>query len=303
MHVARHHGRRDAPRAVDGDTRPAQLAPLLVAEPDFGAGRGLLGEAGRGDATHELVAGRPGPDLVEAVELGVGHGLGPKLEAGGLARRRHGVAELLVGKGLAPDLLGRDHVLAHVLDDLVLELVIRHAHDLQVLVQVGWPVVDEPAHAVAHHHVLAGEGAELAAVEAKVARALELHTFKAQALEGVHGHGLEAGELGVEVGVAVLGEQPGPRHGAALLVVGRAPAVDGAADHLDPERRASVQVEGGVHVVEPADVEVGRTPDAREEDRALALADVPAEDREAGVGLEGVLGPAVDEPEDLSHEG
>src|SRR5437868_2767296 len=34
VHVARHHGGGDSTVAVEGDARPAQLAALLVAEPD-----------------------------------------------------------------------------------------------------------------------------------------------------------------------------------------------------------------------------------------------------------------------------
>ena len=40
-----------------------------------------------------------------------------------------GIAELLVGDGVAGDLGGGADVLAHVRDELVLELVVRHAYD------------------------------------------------------------------------------------------------------------------------------------------------------------------------------
>ena len=101
--------------------------------------------------------------------------------------------------------------------------------------------------------------------------------------------------------MGVLGEEPRPGDGAALLVVGGAPAVHGPANDLDAQLGAPVQVEGGVDVVEPAHVEVGCAPHARAHDRALALADVAAEDGHAGVGLEGVLRSAVDESEAFPH--
>ena len=224
-----------------------------------------------------------------------------QLESGGLGRGHKRVAELLVGHRLTTDLLGGDDVLPHVLDGLVLELVVGDAHDLQVGVEVGRAVVDEAADAVAQHHVLGGEGAQLAAVEPQVARSLEDDAVEAEALEGVHHNRLEAGQLGVEIGVGVLGEQPGPHHGAAGLVERGAAAVDGPADDLDPERTAAVQVEGGIDIVEPAHVEVRCPPHAGAHDRALALADIAAEDGHAGVGLEGVLRAAVDEPEAFPH--
>ena len=192
-----------------------------------------------------------------AREFRFGEGLRVELDAevGEGADQR--VAEHLVGDGVAGDLLGRHHVLAHVLHDLVLELVVGDAHDLQVEVDVGRGGVDEAAHGVAQHHVLGGEGAELAAVEAQVARALEHDLAQADAGQGVEQHGLEAGQLGVEVGVLVARQEEPPHHRAVLLVEGGAAAVHGPADHLDAEPAARLQVEGAVDVVEPADVEVG----------------------------------------------
>src|SRR4029077_12518176 len=127
---------------------------------------------------------------------------------------------------------------------LVLELVVGDAHDLEVGVEVGRPVVDEAADAVAEHHVLTGEGAQLAAAGAEVRGALEHGAPGAEPLEGIYDHGLEAGQLGVENGGGGGGEGPRTQDRAAGLVERGAAAVHGPANDLHAEGRTLLEVEG-----------------------------------------------------------
>ena len=130
MHVAGHHRRDDHAVVVDGDARAAQLAALVIAEPDAGSGRRLGAEPLRRDALHHVVARDLGADLLESVALAVGQLAVFELDAGVFQRDEQGVAEHLVGDRPPGDLLGRAYILTHVLDDLVLELVVGHVHHL-----------------------------------------------------------------------------------------------------------------------------------------------------------------------------
>jgi len=106
---------------------------------------------------------------------------------------------------------------------------------------------------------------------------------------------LGAPDLGVEVVVrARLREHYAPHRRAAPFVERRAATGEGAADHLDAEALARSQVKGAVDVVEPPDVEVGRTPHAGLQGRLGGVGDGTGEHGHLGVVLERVDGPAVD---------
>jgi len=106
---------------------------------------------------------------------------------------------------------------------------------------------------------------------------------------------LGAPDLGVEVVVrARLREHYAPHRRAAPFVERRAATGEGAADHLDAEALARSQVKGAVDVVEPPDVEVGRTPHAGLQDRLGCVAGGSGEHRHLRVVLERVHRTTVD---------
>ena len=296
VHVTRHHRRRDRAVAVQRDAGTAELAALVVPEPDAAAGSLMLGpEALGGHAPDGIVRRDPVADLLQRRLLDVGERTVVEPDLRVTDRRDESLAELLVGDGMTGDLGGGADVLAHVLDDLVLELVVGHAHDPEVEIEVGSFDVQETAHADDAPEVAGGDAAELAAVPAQVGRALETHLGESETVQGVEHDRLEAGDLGVEiVVVARLGEHHAPHHRAPAVVEGRAPARERAADDLDAEPLARGQVQRAVDVVEPSDVQVRGAPHAGLEDGLGGVGGGAGEHRHLRVVLERIDGPAVD---------
>src|SRR5207247_3078220 len=70
-----------------------------------------------------------------------------------------------------------------IFDELVLELVVGHANDAQVPVEVGRLDVQEAADADHPPEVAGRQAAELAAVPAEVGRALEAHLAEPEPVE------------------------------------------------------------------------------------------------------------------------
>ena len=108
----------------------------------------MLGpEALGGHAPNRVVRRDPVADLLQRRLLDVRERTDIELDLRLPHRRDQGIAELLVGDSIAGDLGRGADVLAHVLDELVLELVVGHADDAQVLVEVGRLDVQEAADA------------------------------------------------------------------------------------------------------------------------------------------------------------
>ena len=148
VHVARHHRRRDRPGVVQGDTRAAELAALVVAEADAAPSPLVLGtEPLRRDATDRVVRSDPVADLLQRPALDLGEITFLEGDTGVADRAEQGVPESLVSDRARPNFGRGADVLAHVLDELVLELVVRDPDDLEIEVEVGPLDVEEPADA------------------------------------------------------------------------------------------------------------------------------------------------------------
>ena len=268
----------------------------MVAEPDTATGFLVLGPEAFGRHSPDRVVGRdPVADLLQRRLLDIRERTGIEPDPRVSHRCDQGVAEPLVGDGVAGDLGGGADVLAHVLDELVLKLVVGHAHDAQVQVEVRRLDVQEAAHADDPPEVACRQAAELAAAPAQVGRALEAHLAEPEAVEGVEHDRLEGRDLGVEIVViARLGEHHAPHHRAPAVVERGATTSERAADDLDAEPLAGRQVQGAVDVVEPADVQVGCAPGARLQDRLCGVGGRTGEHGHLRVVLERVDGPAVD---------
>ena len=300
VHVAGHH--RGGDDAVPSIATPARqsLRPLWLPKPTRRSRRRVGGEPLR---RHPAYVGRV-RDLLRAVgnacEFLVGERRLDHIHPCVPARPDKRVAVLLVRDVAAGDLLRGHDVLAHVLDDLVLELVVGHAHDLQVEVEVRRLDVDERPDRVRGHDVLPGQRAELAAVPAQVARPLELHLAEPDPCQAVEVDRLEVREHCVEVRRVLLRLQERAHDRAAGVVERGAAAVHRPPDHLHAEPLARGEVQRRVDVVEPSDVEVRLPPHRRHQHRP-GLEDVLDHDRHPGGVLERIHRAAVDEPPRLTH--
>ena len=231
-----------------------------------------------------------------------------QLDARGAHSGGQRVAELLVADRTARDLLGGAHVLPHVRHELVGELALGDAHDLQIEVEVRRLDVEEPADAEHPAEVARRDAAELAVVDpAEVGRALERDLAEAEPAQGVEHDRLQARDGPVEVDrgprVCGLREHEPEHHRAAGVVERGATTRERPTDDLDAEPLARHEVEGAVDVVEPPDVQVRPTPDARLEDRHRRVARGAGQHGHLRVVLERVDRTAVDVPPGLGHGG